>query len=75
MSEPRITTERPVLVAATRSPVEADIADPRLLELAERAEQMESLSASVEEMKAGKGRPIEEMLAEMKQILVAKQAR
>lgn len=47
----------------------------RLIELAEKAEELESLRAAVEEMKAGKGRPIEEMLAEMKQILVEKQAR
>jgi prevent-host-death family protein len=47
----------------------------KLLELAEKAEEMESLRVAVEEMKAGKGRPIEEMLAEMKQILVEKQGR
>ena len=47
----------------------------RLIELAEKAEEMESLRAAVEELKAGKGRPIEEMLAEMKQILVENQSR
>ena len=43
----------------------------KLIELAERAEEMESLRQAVEEMKAGKGTPIEEMFAEMKQILAA----
>lgn len=47
----------------------------KLIELAEQAEELGSLRAAVEEMKAGKGRPIEEMLAEMKRILVEKQAR
>ncbi len=38
---------------------------------AESAEERESLRVAVEEMKAGKGRPIEEMLADMKRILTA----
>jgi prevent-host-death family protein len=37
----------------------------RLIELAERAEQMETTRRAVAEMKAGQGRPAEEMLAEM----------
>ncbi|MHB1559614.1 MAG: prevent-host-death protein [Isosphaeraceae bacterium] len=41
----------------------------RLLEIAERAERMEALGEAVAEMKAGKGRPIEEMFAEMERIL------
>jgi prevent-host-death family protein len=44
----------------------------KLMELAERAEEMESLRVAVEEMKAGKGTPIEEMFAEMEQILAKK---
>jgi|SRR5947209_4613033 len=38
-------------------------------ERAERSEQMEALRVSVEEMRAGKGIPAEEVLAEMRQIL------
>lgn len=44
----------------------------RLIELAERAEEMELSRQSVAEMKAGKGRPAEEMLADMRQILAEK---
>ena len=44
-------------------------------ERAERAEERESLRVAVEEMKAGKGRPVEEMFAEMRQILAEKTAR
>jgi PHD/YefM family antitoxin component YafN of YafNO toxin-antitoxin module len=44
----------------------------KLIELAERAEEMESLRQAVEEMKAGKGTPIVEMFAEMRQILAEK---
>jgi PHD/YefM family antitoxin component YafN of YafNO toxin-antitoxin module len=44
----------------------------RLIELAGRAEEMELTRQSVAEMKAGKGRPAEEMLAEMRQILAEK---
>jgi len=46
----------------------------RLLERAEQAERMETLRASVEEMKKGLGTPAEEVLAEMRQILAEKQA-
>jgi prevent-host-death family protein len=45
----------------------------RLIELAEKAERMEILRASVEEMKAGKGIPAENVLAEMRKILAEKQ--
>lgn len=38
-------------------------------ERAERSEQMEALRVSAEEMRAGKGIPAEEVLAEMRQIL------
>ena len=41
----------------------------RLIELAERAEQMETTRRAVAEMKAGQGRPAEEMLAEMQRII------
>jgi PHD/YefM family antitoxin component YafN of YafNO toxin-antitoxin module len=41
----------------------------RLIDLAEKAERMETLRASVEEMRAGKGIPADEVLAEMRQIL------
>ncbi|HEV3164119.1 MAG TPA: type II toxin-antitoxin system Phd/YefM family antitoxin [Isosphaeraceae bacterium] len=45
----------------------------RLIELAERAERMETLQASIEEMRAGKSIPAEAVLAEMRQILAKKQ--
>jgi PHD/YefM family antitoxin component YafN of YafNO toxin-antitoxin module len=41
----------------------------KLLELAERARQMDSLRASVEDMKAGRLIPAKEVLAELRQIL------
>jgi prevent-host-death family protein len=44
----------------------------KLIELAERAERMEALRESVEEMKAGQGIPAAEILAEMRQILAEK---
>lgn len=44
----------------------------RLIEMAEKAERMDILRASVKEMKAGKGIPAEDVLAEMRQILVEK---
>ena len=71
-------TGRPVVLTINGKEelvVDDAASDQRLIELAEKAEGLESLRAAVEEMKAGKGRPIEEMLAEMKQILVEKQAR
>jgi PHD/YefM family antitoxin component YafN of YafNO toxin-antitoxin module len=47
----------------------------KLLELAERAERMEALLASAEDMRAGRVGPAEEMLAEMRQILAEKRGR
>ncbi len=47
----------------------------KLMELAEQAEQFEMTKQAVAEMKAGLGRPAEEMLAEMRRILAEKQAR
>ena len=50
----------------------------RLMELAERAEraeELESLRVAIGEMKAGKGRPIEDMFADMQQHLAAKKSR
>jgi prevent-host-death family protein len=44
----------------------------KLIERAERAERMEALRASVEEMKAGQGIPAAEVLDEMRQILTEK---
>ncbi len=41
----------------------------RLIDLAERVEEFESLRVAVEEMEAGKFVPVEDMLAEMRQIL------
>src|SRR3954467_16008666 len=45
----------------------------KLIELAEKAERMEILRASVAEMKAGKGISAEDVLAEMRKILAEKQ--
>ena len=44
----------------------------KLVEAAGRAAEMESLRVAVEEIKAGEGRPVEAMLAEMRRILAAK---
>ncbi|MBO0800050.1 MAG: type II toxin-antitoxin system Phd/YefM family antitoxin, partial [Blastocatellia bacterium] len=46
----------------------------KLIELAGRAERMETLRASIDEMKAGKGIPAEEVLAEMQHILAGKKS-
>jgi PHD/YefM family antitoxin component YafN of YafNO toxin-antitoxin module len=45
----------------------------KLLELADRAERMDALQASIEDMRAGRVVPAESMLAEMRQILAEKQ--
>ncbi|MDR3618573.1 MAG: type II toxin-antitoxin system Phd/YefM family antitoxin [Paludisphaera borealis] len=45
----------------------------KLLDLAERAERMDALRASIADMQAGRVTPAEDMLAEMRQILGAKQ--
>jgi PHD/YefM family antitoxin component YafN of YafNO toxin-antitoxin module len=47
----------------------------KLIELAERAERMDALNASLEDMKAGKVIPADDVLAEMRQILKEKQGR
>jgi hypothetical protein len=47
----------------------------KLVELAERAERMNALQASIEDMRAGRVIPAESMLAEMRQILTEKQGR
>jgi len=47
----------------------------KLIERAERAERMEALRASVEEMRAGQGVPAADVLAEMRQILAEIQGR
>src|ERR1700730_8800513 len=45
----------------------------KLIELAERAERMDALRASIEDMRAGKGIPADDVLAEMRQMLSEKQ--
>jgi PHD/YefM family antitoxin component YafN of YafNO toxin-antitoxin module len=47
----------------------------QLIELAERAEEIESVRVAIEEMKAGKGIPAEEVFAEMRQILAEARAK
>src|SRR5271156_4260502 len=47
----------------------------KLLEVAERVQELEALREAVDEMNAGKGTPIEEMFEEMRQILAGKKAR
>src|SRR3954453_4827816 len=47
----------------------------KLLELAERTERMDALKASIDDMKAGKVMPADDVLAEMRQILDEKQGR
>jgi prevent-host-death family protein len=46
----------------------------KLAELAEQAEQMAITRQAVAEMKAGQGRPAEEMLAEMRKLLAEKRS-
>lgn len=45
----------------------------RLIERVERAERMEALQTSINDMRAGRVVPAESMLAEMRQILAEKQ--
>ena len=47
----------------------------KLIELAERVERMEALQASINDMRAGMVVPVEDMLAEMRQLLAEKQGR
>jgi PHD/YefM family antitoxin component YafN of YafNO toxin-antitoxin module len=46
----------------------------RLIELADRAERMEALRASIDDMRAGKVIPADNALAEMRHILTEKQS-
>ncbi len=47
----------------------------KLIDLAERAERMEALQASINDMRAGKVVPVEDMLAGLRQLLAEKQGR
>ncbi len=47
----------------------------KLIELADRAERMEALQASIDDMKAGKVIPAADVLAEMRDILAEKRSR
>jgi len=47
----------------------------RLVEAAERAERMDALGASLEDMRAGRVSAAEDMLAEMRRVLEAKKPR
>ena len=47
----------------------------KLIELAGRAERMDALKASIQDMKAGKVIPADDVLAEMRQILEGKPGR
>ena len=46
----------------------------KLIELADRAERMEALRASIDDMRAGKVVPADNVLAEMRQILAEKRS-
>jgi PHD/YefM family antitoxin component YafN of YafNO toxin-antitoxin module len=46
----------------------------KLIELADRAERMEALQASIDDMRTGKVVPAADVLAEMQQILAEKQS-
>ncbi len=46
----------------------------KLIELADRAERMEALRASIDDMRAGKVVPAEDVLAEMRHILADKKS-
>ena len=47
----------------------------KLIELADQAQRMDALRASVEDMRSGRVVPAEDMLAEMRQILAGKKSR
>ena len=47
----------------------------KLIELADRAERMDALQASIADMQAGKVIPSDDVLAEMRDILAEKQSR
>ncbi len=55
--------------------VQDSAAYQKLMEIAVRAERLESLRIAIEEMKAGKGRPIEEMFADLETILAEAKAK
>ena len=46
----------------------------KLIDIAERAERLDALRASIDDMKAGRVTPAADMLAEMRSILTEKQA-
>ena len=66
---------RRVLDAETIEALDGGTAAPATREGREAVELMESLGVAVEEMKAGKGRPIEAMFAEMEARLAAAKAK
>ncbi len=69
-------TGRPVVLTVDGKPevVVQDAASyQKLLDLAERAERMDVLRASVTDMQAGRVTPADDMLAEMRRILEAEQ--
>jgi hypothetical protein len=71
-------TGRPVVLTINGEAdlvVQDDQSYQKLLEIAERAEEMEALRVAVEEMRSGQGVPAEQMLAEMRRILAEKQVR
>jgi PHD/YefM family antitoxin component YafN of YafNO toxin-antitoxin module len=47
----------------------------KLIELAERVERLEALRESIADMRAGRTDPVEDMMAEMRQILAEKRGR
>lgn len=47
----------------------------KLIELAERAERLDALRASIADMRAGRVSPVEDMFAEMQEILTEKKGR
>lgn len=68
-------TGRPVVLTvdgATDLVVQDAVSYQKLVDLAERAERMDALRASIADMQAGRVSPAEDMLAEMRQILGAK---
>lgn len=54
--------------------VQDTVSDQKLIELAERAEELQITRRAVAEMKAGRGRPAGEMLAAMRRTIAEKQA-
>lgn len=69
-------TGRPVVLTVDGKPevVVQDAASyQKLLDLAERAERMDAMRASVTDMQAGRVTPADDMLAEMRRILGAEQ--